>query len=112
MWQTNTRWFDVAVAMTVFMLGQLGFGRFVEHQPRWRRLIKSLVGVAILVGTSAWAGRGWMYLLLAAIVGGVLGVHAWWLPRKGVNGWTAEPRARYYALIGCDPTGKRLDAAG
>jgi hypothetical protein len=25
---------------------------------------------------------------------------------QGVNGWTAEPRDRYYALVGLDPTGK------
>ena len=31
---------------------------------------------------------------------GVRIVHAWWLPRNGVNGWTAEPRDRYHALIG------------
>jgi hypothetical protein len=27
-------------------------------------------------------------------------VHAWWLPRHGVNGWTGEPKERYYALRG------------
>jgi hypothetical protein len=110
MWDTNTHWFDVSVAMTVFMLGQLGFGRFVEYQSRWRRLLKTLLGAGLLVATSSWAGRAWMYVLLALIVTGVGVVHAWWLPRKGVNGWTAEPRARYYALMGLDPAGRRLGA--
>ena len=109
MWRTDTYWFDVAVAMTLFMLGHLCFGRFVEYQSRGRRLIKSVLGVALLVGTSAWAGRTWMFVLVAAIVVGVLVVHGWWLPRKGVNGWTAEPRDRYFALMGLDATGKRLD---
>ena len=31
----------------------------------------------------------------------------WWLPRRGVNGWTAEPRDRYYALLGLDANGKQ-----
>jgi hypothetical protein len=108
MWRTDTYWFDVAVATTVLMLGHLGFGRFVEYQSRGRRLLKSLAGLALLVGTSVWAGRAWMYALLAAMGVGVLVVHGWWLPRRGVNGWTAEPRDRYYALMGLDPSGKPL----
>ena len=106
MWQTDTYWFDVAIATTGLMLGHLYFGQFEEHRPRWRRLLKSLLGVAIVVGTTAWAGRGWTYALLAVIAMGVLIVHGWWLPRNGVNGWTGEPRERYYELIGLDPTGK------
>src|SRR5512143_3155201 len=105
MWRTDTYWFDVALAATVLMLGHLFLGRFVEHRSRWRRLFKSLISVALLVGTTAFAGRGWMYALLGAIVTGVLVVHGWWLPRKGVNGWTAEPRDRYYELIGLDSAG-------
>jgi hypothetical protein len=111
MWRTDTYWFDVAVVTTVFMLGHLCFGRFVEYQSRARRLLKSLAGLVLLVGTSAWAGRTWMYVLLAAIVVGVLVVHGWWLPRKGVNGWTAEPRDRYYALMGLDQSGRPLRRA-
>jgi hypothetical protein len=94
------------------MLGHLYFGRFEEHRPRWRRLLKSLLGVAIIVGTTAWAGREWTYALLAVLATGVLVVHGWWLPKNGVNGWTGEPRERYYELIGLDSTGKRRNRAG
>ena len=107
MWRTDTYWFDVALVTTLLMLGHLNFGRFVEHQPRWRRMLKSLAGVAIFVGTSALLGRGAMFALLGLVVIGVLIVHAWWLPRNGVNGWTAEPRDRYHALIGLAE--KRVD---
>jgi hypothetical protein len=69
-------------------------------------LVKSLIGVAMVVGTTALAGRPWTYALIAALAVGVVVVHGWWLPRNGVNGWTAEPRERYYELIGLDPTGK------
>jgi len=112
MWRTDTYWFDVAIATTGLMLGHLCFGRFVEHRSRWRRLLKSLIGVAMVVGTTAWAGRGWMFGLLGAIAIGVLVVHGWWLPRNGVNGWTAEPRDRYYALLGLDSNGTPRDRAG
>lgn len=109
MWRTDTYWFDVAIATTGLMLGHLYFGRFEEHRPRWRRLLKSVLGVVLVVGTTAWAGRGWMFGLLGVIAIGVLVIHGWWLPRKGVNGWTAEPRARSYELLGLDPTGKPRD---
>ena len=33
-------------------------------------------------------------------VAAALTVHAWWLPRHGINGWTAEPKEKYYALRG------------
>jgi O-antigen ligase len=111
MWRTDTYWFDVAMATTVLMLGHLYFGRFEEHRPRWRRLLKSVLVVAIIVGITAWAGRTWTFAFLGVSAVGVLIIHGWWLPRQGVNGWTAEPRDRYYALIGLDPTGKRRDRA-
>ena len=112
MWRTDTYWFDVAIATTVLMLGHLYFGRFEEHRPRWRRLRKSLLLVAAIVGTTARAGRAWMFVFLGVIAVGVPIVHAWWLPRQGINGWTAEPRDRYYALVGLDPAGKPRDRAG
>jgi len=33
---------------------------------------------------------------------GHLAVHGWWVPRHGVNGWTDEPRGRYYERLGLD----------
>jgi hypothetical protein len=105
----TTCWFDVAVATSLFMTGHLCFGRFVEHQSRGRRAMKSLLGVSLLVVTSAWFGRGWMFAECGAIVAGVAVVHGWWLPRRGVNGWTAEPRARYNALMGLNQAGKPID---
>jgi len=107
MWRTDTYWFDVAVATSFLMLGHLFFGRFSEYQSRWRRLLKSVLSVALIVGTSALLGRRWMWVVVGAMCLGVLLIHGWWLPKKGVNGWTAEPRERYFALLGLDASGKR-----
>jgi hypothetical protein len=30
-------------------------------------------------------------------------VHIVWLPKHGINGWTGEPKDKYYALIGARP---------
>ena len=27
-------------------------------------------------------------------------IHVWWLPKHGINGWTGEPKEKYYDLIG------------
>lgn len=112
MWRTDTYWFDVAVATSLLTLGHLFFGRFTEYQPRWLRLMKAIFTVALLVGTSALFGRGWSWALIGVILVAILVVHGWWLPKQGVNGWTAEPRERYYALMGLDESGKRRDSAG
>lgn len=61
---------------------------------------KTLAGGAIAVLVSATAGRGWFFGLLGAVTVAVVVIHVWWLPRNGVNGWTAEPREKYFALRG------------
>ena len=107
MWNTNTYWFDIAIATSGLMLGHLFFGRFEEHKPAWRRLGKSIIGVALVVGITAYFGRTWTYVFLGAIGIALLAVHGWWLPKHGINGLTAEPRDKYYELIGLDASGKR-----
>lgn len=107
MWDTGTYWFDVAVMASLLTLGTILFGRFEEHKPRWRRILKVVLGAALLVGISITAGRAWALAAIVAIIAAVTVIHAWWLPRHGVNGWTGEPRERYYALLGLDPTGRR-----
>ena len=66
-----------------------------------------LTTLAIVVGISTTFGRVWAMGLLAAMVIPVLVIHAWWLPRQGINGWTGEPREKYYRLRGWDvPRGR------
>ena len=108
MWSTDTPWFDVALVAMLLAVGNAVLGRFAEHEPRWRRLLKIALGTALFVGVSMAAGRAWMYGLIGLTVAAVLAVHAWWLPKHGVNGWTAEPRERYYALLGRDAHGRRV----
>ena len=44
-----------------------------------------------------------IYLTLLAVwIIPVVVVHMWWLPKHGVNGWTGEPKDKYYALRGWD----------
>ena len=99
MWRTDTLWFDVAVVMTIFAVGSILFGRFEEHKPRARRVIKVAIVLAVTVLLSATAGRLWAYGVLAVPLLGAAWVHLYWLPKHGINGWTAEPREKYLELV-------------
>ena len=119
MWRTNTYWFDVAVVMTFLMLGQLFLGRFSEYQPRSRRLLKSAVGVGLLIALAVWAGREWMYALLGVMLVAILVVHGWLLPKKEstdgppsrengtTRSWASTPPAvaQSIARVGSDRSG-------
>ena len=107
MWRIDTYWFDVALVAGLIAVGEVLFGRFAEHQPRGRRVVKAALGAALFVAVSATAGRGWMYAAMGATLALLAVVHGWWLPRHGVSGWTAEPRDRYFALLGLGPDGRR-----
>jgi hypothetical protein len=106
MWRTDTLWFDLALVATIYAFGATLFGRFEEHRPRGRRALKVAALLTLSVALAATAGRGWMLALLGGLLVVAVVVHGWWLPRHGVNGWTAEPRERYYALLGLGPDGR------
>ncbi|HEX9164515.1 MAG TPA: hypothetical protein VF862_01290 [Gemmatimonadales bacterium] len=98
-WSTDTPWFDCFLITAIFAVGSICFGRFEEHRPRPRRLLKLALVTAAFVALSQAAGRGIALALLAVPLAGAAYVHLVWLPGHGVNGWTAEPRDRYLALV-------------
>jgi hypothetical protein len=93
-------WFEVAVVATLITIGHIVFAAFAERVPVWQRLLKFFVGIGLAVLISAAAGRGWFFGAIAVVLIAVGVVHGWWLPKHGINGWTAEPREKYYALRG------------
>jgi putative Mn2+ efflux pump MntP len=99
MWNIDTPWFDLAVVMSIFAFGNALFGRFEEHKPRGRRVLKIALVSAILVAVAATVGRLWAYALLSIPLLGAAWVHLVWLPKHGINGWTAEPRDKYLELV-------------
>jgi O-antigen/teichoic acid export membrane protein len=106
MWNTQTIWFDIAVVMSVFAVGNILFGHFEEHKPKALRLLK----VGVVVGVTAalsYAGLRWATYGLIGVMGlAALYVHGWWLPKHGINGLTGEPKDQYYALLGVTPKGQ------
>jgi O-antigen/teichoic acid export membrane protein len=99
MWRTDTPWFIVALIMAIFAIGGVLFGKFEQHKPRGRRVVKQVLVLAAFVLLDAYAGRSWAYGLLVLMGVVVVYVHGYWLPKRGINGWTAEPYDTYLALI-------------
>ena len=99
MWRTDTLWMDVALVMSIFAVGNVLFGRFEEHKSRARRLLKVALVLALTLTLSATVGRAWAYGVLVRPLLAAAWVHLVWLPRHGINGWTAEPRERYLELM-------------
>ena len=93
-------WFEVALVATIFAIGNILFGHFEAETPKWRRVLKVLLMLVLMRVITVQFGRPWALLLLGVLIVFFLIIHAWWLPRNGINGWTGEPKARYYELRG------------
>jgi hypothetical protein len=93
-------WLEVAVIASIFAVGNILFGHFEEGTPKWRRVTKFFLFVGLSVLISATAGRFWFFVILTIVFVCVGIIHIWWLPRRGINGWTGEPKEKYYELRG------------
>jgi hypothetical protein len=90
---------DLALVLGVIALANVVFNNFERHLPLWRRISKhGLVFVAVCL-IRIYAGRIGMLVFLAAMTTGQLVLHAWWFPKNGINGLTAEPYDKYLALV-------------
>ncbi|MFD2515223.1 hypothetical protein ACFSRY_15220 [Pontibacter locisalis] len=96
MWSTNTIWFEIAIVSIVFLCGHIFLGHFEERSPKWRKLLKYLISVTLIVTISIVFGRVYALVILGLSFIPVFYIHAVHLPRKGINGWTGEPKSKYY----------------
>jgi hypothetical protein len=102
MWNTNTLWFEVAIVTIFFLLGHIFFGHFEERAPKARKVLKYIVTVAIIITLSIYFGRTVAFIVLGVALLPVIYIHAVMLPSKGINGWTGEPKSKYYDFRGWD----------
>jgi hypothetical protein len=84
-------------------VGNIVFWRFDPRQPLWRRILKVVVTLAVTAAVSRYLGTVGVMVWFAIVILPIVYIHGIWLPRHGVNGWTAEPRDKYYALRGWPP---------
>jgi hypothetical protein len=97
---TDTLWFEISVVCGITAFGSIFFGHFEEHTPKFKRVLKLVcfnIGVVLM---SVFLGREWSFGFLGLILLGVVYVHGFWLPSKGINGLTGEPKKKYYQLKG------------
>jgi len=92
--------------MSIFAVGNILFGHFEEHKPKVRRVLKVALIVGIIAALSSIGLRWAAYGLLGALGLAAAYVHGWWLPSHGINGWTGEPKAKYYELLGINHEGQ------
>jgi hypothetical protein len=93
-------WLEVTVIAVFLTLGNVAFRHFEPRQPLWRRILKVVVALVATAIISHYFGRIGVIIAFGIAALPVIYVHAIWLPRHGVNGWTGEPRDKYYALRG------------
>ena len=103
MWNTDTPWLDLAVVMTLFAVGNILFGHFEEHKPKPLRLLKMVLVAALILTLSALGLRWAAYTVIGIFGLAAAYVHLRWLPRHGINGWTGEPKEKYYELLKVRP---------
>jgi hypothetical protein len=76
-------------------------GHFEERTPKMRKVAKYILTNLIVCLISVYAGRTVSMTILGLLCIPVLYIHAYWLPvKKGINGWTGEPKAKYYEFRG------------
>jgi cbb3-type cytochrome oxidase subunit 3 len=97
MWVTDSLWFEIAIVSIIFALGNILMGHFEEQTPKVRRVGKYLLAIILICGISFLFGRFAAMGLLAFSILPILYIHMYYLPKKkGINGWTGEPKSRYY----------------
>ena len=100
MWQTNTLWVEISVVTFIFLLGNIFLGHFEERSPNWRKAVKYIVTAVIIVSISIYFGRTVAFTVLGLAFIPVIYIHGILLPQKGINGWTGEPKSKYYEFRG------------
>ncbi len=100
---TTSLWFEVSIVSIIFTIGNIVIGHFEEQTPRIRRILKYLFILLLICCISYFFGRKYAFILLGILLLFPIYIHAYHLPyKKGINGWTGEPKSKYYDLRGWD----------
>jgi hypothetical protein len=103
LFETSSLWFEISIVSIVFALGNILFGHFEERTPKARRVGKYLIFLLMTCVVSLYFGRIISMCFLAAFLIPILYIHGYYLPKKkGINGWTGEPKTKYYEFRNWD----------
>ena len=90
---------DIVIVIVGVIVGNIVFRNFEKHLPIARRVLKHGALLSVLVVVGVLFGRIVFYGILLVLTVGQFVLHAWYFPKHGVNGLTAEPHERYLNLI-------------
>ena len=93
-------WFDIALLSALFAIGNIVMGHFEERTPKWRRVLKLFVAIAILCVLWYFGGRIAVWSFFGLLLLFVFYIHIVLLPKHGIHGWTGEPKDKYYEFRG------------
>jgi len=85
-------WFELAAMFFATSIGNILLGHF--ECSKAKRVAKVVLSGVLAVAISALLGRAWFLGFCGGMVGLVVVIHGWWLPKHGIDGWTAEPRGQ------------------
>src|SRR4051812_35306629 len=99
---------DVAAVAGFLAFGNVLFRPLDPFLPLSRRVLKTFAALTVTALLSYAFGHTGVLVAFGLTMVPLLYIHAIWLPRNGVNGWTGEPKEKYYALRGwsVDENGK------
>jgi len=102
MWSTDSLWLEISIVTIFFLFGHIYFGHFEERSPKWKKVLKYVITLGIILTLSILFGRTIALVVLGVSILPIIYIHGIVLPKKGINGWTGEPKGRYYDFRGWD----------
>src|SRR3954447_9311751 len=101
MWSTDSLWFETAIVSIIYAIGNITMGHFEEQTPKIHRVAKYVLTLILICALSVYFGRIVALSILGIFILPVLYIHGYYLPKKkGINGWTGEPKSKYYEFRG------------
>ncbi len=96
----ETIWFEVALVSILYTLGHIFLGHFEAKTPKLRKFVKYIMTIVVVLCLSVFVDRRLALILLGVSLLPTIYIHCILLPKKGINGWTGEPKEKYYAYRG------------
>ena len=96
MWNINSVWFELFIFSSILLFGNILMGHFIERTPRFKRIIKTVIILIIMLLISIFFGKIIAFIFFSLFLIPLLYVHIIILPKNGINGWTGEPKEKYY----------------
>ena len=75
------------------------FNNFEKHSQPKRRITKLFIVVGVLAVLGILFGRHVFWGIIFLMTMGQIYLHAWYFPKHGINGLTAEPYDKYLEVI-------------